>query len=179
MRRRVDMSIADAVEGSDGSIVTVGGVITGFARRFTKRGDQMGVFVLEDLQSAAEVTLFPRTLAEHGHKLADDAIVLVRARLDKREEGRVGLLAQDITVLNLVAGAPDLKLHLPAIAVDPVLAARLRAILGEHPGESQVLVDIGDGKVFRLPDSFNVNVDTVVGALRVAFGHEIIGLNNE
>ncbi len=179
LRRRVDMSIADAVEGADGSIITVGGVITGFARKFTKRGDQMGVFVLEDLQSAVEVTLFPRTLAEHGHKLADDSIVLVRARLDKREEGRVGLLAQDIKVLNLIAGAPDLRLHLPAMAVDASLAERLRAILGEHPGESQVFVDIGDGKVFRLPEAFNVNVETAVGALRVAFGHEIIGSNTE
>ncbi len=180
LRRRVEMSIADAVERNDGDIITVGGIVTGFARKFTKRGDQMGVFVLEDLQSAAEVTLFPRTLAEHGHKLADDAIVLVRARLDKRDEGRVGLLAQEITVLtNLSSGAPTLNLTLPAMSVDPSLAGRLRAILGEHPGDSQVVVDIGNGNVFRLPDQYCVNVETVVGALRVAFGHEIITANAE
>ena len=45
-------------------MVTIGGVITGLTRKFTKKGDQMAVFVLEDLEATIEVTLFPRTL--HG-----------------------------------------------------------------------------------------------------------------
>ena len=48
------------------------GVITSLARKFTKQGDQMAVFVLEDLDAAIEVTVFPRTLTEQGHKLVDD-----------------------------------------------------------------------------------------------------------
>ena len=41
-------------------MITLGGVITGLARKFTKKGDQMAVFVLEDLDGAIEVTVFPR-----------------------------------------------------------------------------------------------------------------------
>ena len=63
LRRRVDQSIADLAELSDGATVHVGGVITGLTRKFTKKGDQMAVFVLEDLEANIEVTLFPRTLA--------------------------------------------------------------------------------------------------------------------
>jgi DNA polymerase III subunit alpha len=59
----------------DGAQVVVGGVITNLARKFTKKGDQMAVFVLEDLDASIEVTIFPRTLAEQGHKLEDDVIV--------------------------------------------------------------------------------------------------------
>jgi DNA polymerase III subunit alpha len=40
-------------------------------------GDQMAVFVLEDLEANIEVTVFPRTLTEQGHKLVDDVIVSV------------------------------------------------------------------------------------------------------
>ena len=57
----------------------VGGVVTSLQRKYTKKGDLMAVFVLEDLQSAIEVMVFPKTMPDHGHKLADDAIVM-RAR---------------------------------------------------------------------------------------------------
>ena len=46
----------------------------------------MAVFVLEDLQTSVEVMVFPKTMTEHGHKLADDAVVIVQARVDKRED---------------------------------------------------------------------------------------------
>ena len=80
----------------DGAQVMVGGVITNLARKFTKKGDQMAVFVLEDLEASIEVTVFPRTLLEQGHKLEDDIIVAVKGRLDKRDESRFGLIAQDV-----------------------------------------------------------------------------------
>ena len=61
------------------------------------------------------MTLFPRTLAEHGHKLADDLVVAVRGRLDRRDEARVNLICQAIEVLEgLEDGpAPTLTLRIP------------------------------------------------------------------
>ena len=41
-------------------------MITGLGRKFTKKGDQMAVFVLEDLEASIEVTVFPRTLPSRG-----------------------------------------------------------------------------------------------------------------
>ena len=60
LRRKVDCTIAEALEREDGAMLTLGGVITGLSRKFTKKGDQMAVFVLEDLDSTIEVTVFPR-----------------------------------------------------------------------------------------------------------------------
>ena len=57
----------------------VGGVVTGLARKYTKRGELMATFVLEDLQSSIEVFVFPRTMTEVGYLLADDTVVCVRA----------------------------------------------------------------------------------------------------
>ena len=101
-------------------MVKVGGVITGLARKFTKRGDQMAVFVLEDLEATIEVTVFPRTLQEQGHKLEDDVIVAVKGRLDKRDESRFGLIVKDIEVLSGLTDGPaaPLRLALPSHALD-------------------------------------------------------------
>ena len=75
----------------------------------------MAVFVLEDLEASIEVTVFPRTLQEQGHKLEDDVIVTVKGRLDRRDDSRFGLIAQDVQVLSgLTEGpAPPLRLALP------------------------------------------------------------------
>ena len=43
---------------------TVGGIVTALDRKYTKRGDLMATFVLEDLGAALEVMVFPKTMAE-------------------------------------------------------------------------------------------------------------------
>jgi DNA polymerase-3 subunit alpha len=178
LKRRVEHSIGDLETMDDGAPVTVGGVITGLARKFTKKGDQMAVFVLEDLESSIEVTVFPRTLLEQGHKLQDDVIVSVKGRLDKRDESRFGLIAQFIDVLSGLGDgpAPPLRLRLPSHTLDELRVQRLKRILREHPGDSVVQIDIGQGQVIRLADEFRVDIDRSVGELRMAFGHDAVEL---
>ena len=177
LRRKVEHSIGDLAEMSDGAIVNIGGVITGLTRKFTKKGDQMATFVLEDLESSIEVTLFPRTLQEHGHKLVDDLVVAVRGRLDRRDEARINLICQGVEVLQGLESGPaaTITLRLPATSLDELKIQRLKRILREHPGGSAVLVDLG-GQVLRLSDEFRVDVDRAVGELRMAFGHDAVVL---
>ena len=176
LKRNVDHALADLTEMDDGTQVKVGGVITNLARKFTKKGDQMAVFVLEDLEATIEVTVFPRTLLEQGHKLEDDIIVTVKGRLDKRDESRFGIIAQTIDVLSgLTDGpAPPLRLMLPSHTLDELKIQRLKRILRDHPGDSVVQVDIGQGKLLRLADEFRVDIDRSVGELRMAFGHDAV-----
>ncbi|TDT16235.1 DNA polymerase-3 subunit alpha [Ilumatobacter fluminis] len=178
LKRRVEHSISDLETMDDGAQVVVGGVITGLARKFTKKGDQMAVFVLEDLESSIEVTVFPRTLLEQGHKLQDDVIVSVKGRLDKRDESRFGLIAQFVEVLSGLGDGPaaPLRLRLPSHALDELKIQRLKRILRDHPGDSVVQIDIGQGQVVRLADEFRVDIDRAIGELRMAFGHDAVEL---
>jgi len=176
LRRRVEHSLNDLQTMEDGAQVLVGGVITNLARKFTKKGDQMAVFVLEDLDAAIEVTIFPRTIAEQGHKLEDDLIVSVKGRLDRRDESRFGIIGQTVNVLTGLGDGPaaPLRLRLPSAALDELKIQRLKRILREHPGESLVMVDIGQGQVLKLADEFRVDLDRSVGELRMAFGHDAV-----
>ena len=58
-----------------------GGVITALSRRYTKRGELMATFVLEDLDATIEVMVFPKTMTEYGCLLEQDAVVVVRGRV--------------------------------------------------------------------------------------------------
>ncbi|MFN3254621.1 MAG: DNA polymerase III subunit alpha [Ilumatobacter sp.] len=176
LKRKVEHRIIDLTSMEDGANVVVGGIITNLARKFTKKGDQMAVFLLEDLDASIEVTIFPRTLAEQGHKLEDDLIVSVKGRLDRRDESRFGVIGQTITVLQgLDAGpAAPLRLRLHASSLDELKIQRLKRIVKEHPGDSVVMVDLGQGKILKLSDEFRVDLDRAVGELRMAYGHEAV-----
>ncbi len=174
LRRKVDCSVAEAAEREDGTVVTLGGVVTGLTRKFTKRGDPMAVFQLEDLQSSIEVTVFPKTMLEHGHKLLDDVVVTVRGRIDTRDE-IPKLMCTDVTVLDAVGVVPELRVRLGAAALSDERIEQLKRLLLEHPGESPVVLDLGANRV-RLPDDYRVDLARVVGELRAAFGHDAVDL---
>jgi DNA polymerase-3 subunit alpha len=148
----------------------VGGVVTGLSRKYTRRGELMATFVLEDLQSSIEVFVFPRAMSEFGHLLADDAVVCVKGRLDVRDEAPK-VICSELRRLELSeGGAEPLRVVLPAQALDDERLGRLKALLSEHPGPSPVYLHVGP-KVVRLPAAFSVKASPgLLAELRVLLG---------
>jgi DNA polymerase-3 subunit alpha len=169
LRRLVDVSIADLAEREAG-MVTIGGVMSSFSPRYTRRGDRMATFVLEDMDGSVEVTVFARTLAEFGHLLAEDTIVTVSGRLNKRDEGPASFVAQKISVpQNLHARIPELQITLPA-GLTMELIDELKRIIAEFPGASACKIVLAGGKVFDLGPGHGVDFEKAIGPLRVVFG---------
>jgi DNA polymerase III subunit alpha len=52
----------------------------------------------------------------------------------------------------------------------------LKKLLREHSGDSRVFLHLGDNKILRLGDEFSVNLDRIIGELRVVFGHDAVML---
>src|SRR5690606_8794856 len=139
LRRKCDGTLADAAEAEENSIRSYGGVITSLQRKWTRAGDQMAVFTLEDLQGQMEVMVFPKTMSVVGYKLADDAVVVVKGKLDKRDD-QPKLVAMDVEVFDgITDGAPPVRIKLPESVSDQQVA-RLKAVISEHPGESPVFL---------------------------------------
>jgi DNA polymerase-3 subunit alpha len=180
LARHTDATVADLREsaqggldggyGAEGSVRSVGGVVTELRRTTTKRGDLMARFVLEDLQSSMEVFVFPRVMAEHGALLENDAIVVVRGRLDMRDdEPKIVCMEVRRPVLES-GGAVQLRLALPLGSLTDDTVGRLKEILLEHPGDSPVLLELG-AKLLRLPPEFNVDSrNGLVGEIKLLLG---------
>jgi DNA-directed DNA polymerase III PolC len=172
LARRTDAAIDELADIEDGALKTVGGVITGLQKKWTRKGDLMAVFTLEDLRSSVEVMVFPRTMTEHGHKLADDAVVVVRARVDRRDDAPK-LIAQAIDAVEVAEGglAEPLRLRVPPQLLSEATVADLKSILSEHPGVAPVVLHLGERQVVRLPDQWNVDTTNgLLGRLRVVLG---------
>ena len=175
LRRRVESTIAELEGVEDGTMRTVGGLVTSLQRKHTKKGDLMAVFVLEDLQAQVEVMVFPKTMQNYGHLLEDDAVVVVRGRIDGRDESPK-VMAMEIERFEPISdGAPPVHINLRPAALSDELLTALKELLAEHPGESQVFLHIGERQVLRLPDGFLVSASTGLFAeLRELLGPDAI-----
>jgi DNA polymerase III subunit alpha len=175
LRRRTECSVADLEELADGMIRTVGGIVTALQRKWTKKGDLMAVFALEDLQTSIEVMVFPKTMQQFGHLLDDDSIVVVKGRIDKRDD-QPKLVATEIARFEpVVDGSPPVRINLAPNALSDRLLEMLKMLLAEHPGESQVFLHLGERQVLRLPEGFCVDASNgLVGELRVLLGADAV-----
>ena len=178
LARHADCTISEVLELDDGEMRTVAGIVTALHRKYTKRGDLMATFVLEDLGATVEVMVFPKTMQQYGELLAPDVIIRVKARVDGRDDSPK-LIAMEITRPEIVldagptgaaAGAARRAQRRPGrpVARDPARA----------PGDSPFFVHlVGPDRetVLRLGDEYSCDPRTDLFAeLRVAFGPDCI-----
>jgi len=180
LSRHTDCSLAELRDAAlaaepggaapEGVVRSVGGVVTEVKRQYTKKGDLMARFILEDLQAQMEVWVFPRVMADYGMLLENDAVVVVRGRIDLRDE-QPKIVAMDVRrpVLSATDSEP-LRIALPISVLTDDTVERLKEILTAHPGSSAVLLHVGE-KVLRLPAEFNVATrNGLMGELKMLLG---------
>ena len=146
-------------ERPDGAPLTVAGLITSLQRRITKQGNAWASATLEDLEGAIEVMFFPTAYQACGELLAEDRILVVRGRLDRREDV-AKLIASDVSVPDLTGGPRGpVVVSLQAARCTPPVVERLKAVIGTHPGTSEVHLRLrsnGRTTLVRLDDRLRV-----------------------
>ncbi|HUN30645.1 MAG TPA: DNA polymerase III subunit alpha, partial [Trebonia sp.] len=84
----------------EGEIAKIGGILSGVTRKLTKSGAQWATATLEDLGGAIEVLFFPQTYQLYAMAIAEDAIVVVKGKIDRRDDVPK-LIAMDMTIPDL------------------------------------------------------------------------------
>jgi DNA polymerase-3 subunit alpha len=178
LRRHVECTLTELKELREGEMRVVGGVVNALQRRYTKRGDLMATFVLEDLGAALEVMVFPKTMTSYGHVLEEDAIVCVKGRLDLRDDDPK-IIAMEVTQPELVLdGAPPVRVRVKRAALTNEKVEDLKQVLRAHPGDAPVYIHLeGPDRttVLQLADDFLVDSSNGLYAdLRVLLGADCI-----
>jgi DNA polymerase-3 subunit alpha len=146
---------------NDGQIVKIGGILSGVTRKVTKKGDAWAAATLEDLGGAIEVLFFPNSYQLYATAIADDAIVIVKGKVDKRDDVPK-LIAMDLTIPDLTTGADGtapIVLQLPVTKCVPPVVEQLRDVLRTHPGTTEVHLRLRGNQtttVVRLDDKLRV-----------------------
>ncbi len=132
-----------AQKASAGEVI-VGGIVTSLRLLKTKKGDRMAAFLLEDIEGSVETVVFPDAYKKSAGRLADDQVVLVKARAEIDDDGKAKLLASEVMPLEQakLAEARFVTIRVPLYAWDRGKGERLRDILGAHRGDCPVTLEI-------------------------------------
>jgi DNA polymerase-3 subunit alpha len=147
-------------ERPDGQIVTVAGLISGLQRKVTKQGSPWAIASLEDLDGVIDVMVFPQTYQLVATQLVEDAIVVVKGRVDRRED-QPKLVAMELTLPDLSDGPRGpVVISLPVARCVPPVVDRLKEVLATHPGVTEVHLQLvqqgGRTTVMRLDERLRV-----------------------
>jgi DNA polymerase III subunit alpha len=168
--------IASLGEREDRSTVTIGGVVGTVTRRYSRNGEPILWAQLEDLAGSVEVVCFPKVVAEMGPLVREDAILVVRGRLDRSGDD-VKVIAQQVSEPSLDAPRA-VRLRVPAPMMSADLVGDLRAVLGHHPGTVPVYLHMsgsGPDTVVRLGAEYAVEPRTALYAeLRSLLGTDAV-----
>ena len=169
LRAASDLPISAIYEEGVGheQIISVGGLITNVQRKVSKQGNSWAIVTLEDLEGAIDVNFFSNAYTQHALNLVEDRIVLIRARVDKREE-QPRLSALDFSLLDITqAPTGPLVISVEPTRVTAPLVERIKEVLRTHPGKREVHLKIEDGKkstIMKIDDNLRVTASPSLSA---------------
>jgi DNA polymerase-3 subunit alpha len=144
----------EAMSISEGTEVTIGGMITRVKRVITKNGRSAGmpmaIITLEDLEGQIDATAFAETyadiVAKHPSAIANESIVFVRGKVDRKRE-TPSVLINDVLPIDdapaKLTTAVALKLDRTKHSAD--MLKELSGLLAKHKGGIDLFVQLETG----------------------------------
>jgi DNA polymerase III subunit alpha len=177
LARLVDCSVTSltADERPEGTTVTIGGIVSSLQRKMTKQGNPWAIATVEDLEGAIEVLFFPQTYAQYAMQLAEDAVICVKGRLNRRDDvPTLAALEMFMPELGEAGNRGPVVLQIPAARCTPPVVERLREVLATHPGVTEVQLQLRNGvrtTVLRLDENLRVDATpALMGDLKALLG---------
>jgi DNA polymerase-3 subunit alpha len=158
----------------DGATVTIAGMISSLQRKLTKNGNPWAIATVEDLGGAIEVLFFPQTYQTVLHVLAEDLVVVVKGRVNRRDDIPT-IYAQELTLPDLTVGTNGpVVLTMSVNRCTPPTVEKLKDVLTTHPGVTEVhlrLTQTGRATLMRLDDGLRVTPSPALfGDLKALLG---------
>jgi DNA polymerase-3 subunit alpha len=168
LRAQADCSLADLGNRADKSWVTVGGMIAECKRIKTRNGDDMMFATLDDLEGQVEMLVFNSAFEKNKEVVQNDAIVLVRGRVDHKERGETKLVAQEVTVFEPDNAEIERARRAAEKAAEPkrlrlvvrddapaTFLEELMHVVRSFPGRDELMLQIGERSLL-LGDQFRI-----------------------
>ena len=167
-------------EGAQGASHLICGMITQVQRRQTKQGRIWASVVVEDMDASITVSVFPNVYEQVAGELVPDSIVKVKGRANSRDDS-VELHADSVAAMDVSSDdlARPLTIQLRSNRCTPGVVERLREVLGQHPGGTEVrlrLIGSQRTTTFQLGDDLRTRVSQpLIADLKALLGPSCLG----
>ncbi|MGN1315107.1 MAG: DNA polymerase III subunit alpha [Lachnospiraceae bacterium] len=160
------------VSVKEGSIVTIGGMITDKKIKYTKNNQVMAFLQVEDLVGSIEVVVFPKTYEKYSDRIVEDNKVFLRGRVDVEDEKDGKLICESIQSFDEVPK----KLWVKFATMEDYRKGETELMkqLSAYEGKDQVVIYVEESRAMKtLPPGRNVTAAPVlVETLEGLFGEE-------
>jgi DNA polymerase III subunit alpha len=163
LRRKTDCTLAELERRRDGEVVTVGGIVSAVKQLTTKKGEPMVFLALDDPTGGGEAVVFNSTYATARDLCVADRILVVKGRVDHKQQGETKLIAIEVSAFEAVQERTEIRFKLDARAARAGLIRDLAHLVQRYSGPSRVLVSLqtSEGpKTLALGPEYRVAIDT-------------------
>lgn len=160
--------------GEDGETVSIAGLITSVQHRTARNsGNPYGVVQVEDFGGEISILFLGKTYREFEAALVNDAIVVVKGRVNQRDDGvalhAVSMFSPD---LGQSLGSGPLVISVPEFRATTDVVTALNDVLIRHAGGNEVRLKLVKGdsaRMFEVPFPVSVSAD-LYGELKSLLG---------
>lgn len=159
--------LSSLTDAPDRETVAIIGMIAKVKRLTTKKGDPMAFIKLEDLEGTVEVVVFTDLYGRCRQLLADDNVVIVEGRVDRKGSDEIKIIAAVIREPGEVSGNDPRGTNTVRLAVDvdeirrkPDMLRDMKNLCRDYPGGMPIYLSMlsdGGAKTLKLGTEFNVN----------------------
>jgi DNA polymerase-3 subunit alpha len=142
LRRRTDCTLVELERRREGETVLAGGMVASLRSTMTKKGEPMAFVQLEDLTGSVEVVVFNSTYAAARELLVEDAVLIVKGRVDHKQQGETKLVALEVSRFEAVPERREVRLKVDARSAPAGVIRELAGVVRDFPGEAPVYVDL-------------------------------------
>lgn len=162
----------------DGQRVIIGGLISGINIKSTRNNDMMAFIRVEDMAGSLEVVIFPKTYQKCSRVLTEDSVVIVKGRVNIREDEQPKIIAEEVeTLLKSSLDIRKVYLRLKEREWQKQIEL-LKPIFAQHRGNSPVFIVLDESrKKIGVPRELWVDAnDELLGKLKADIGSENVKL---
>ncbi len=163
LRRKTDCSLGEVARRRDGETVVVGGIVSAVKQLTTKKGEPMVFLTLDDPTGGAEVVVFNSTYAAAREHCVVDRILVVKGRVDHKQQGETKLIALEVSAFEAVSERREVRLKLDARKAPAGVLRDLAHLVKDFPGEAPVFVAMETSlgpKTYALGPQYRVKPDS-------------------
>lgn len=168
------------------SEVILAGVLEGVDEKTTRKGDKMAILNFSDLDGSLEIVVFPRQYRAFNSLLNQGDIVVIQGTVQEREDDKniIMNLCQTLedydgeftesVSRSLAKKANIVEIHLDdSMATNPILE-KIKEIINENAGGSEVNLLLKSGKVIPLGNQYKVDADEIILPINRLLGRDSV-----
>lgn len=157
-------SLSGISEAGEGKICRIAGILTGYKRHITKKGDYMAFLTIEADNAALDVTLFPRAYQDYHHllKIDEPLFMVVQTQL---VDGTVKVNIEKLVTLEDFneEGFSKIIFLVPQSQANHENYQKLLSVLQKSPGPTPFMMRLhaaeGQKVLLKPPARFRINLN--------------------